>query len=183
MSKNSITEQMTQAGQKIEHDSFAIVDQEVGAHHYTEAGDTEQAAIIKVTMNMICKKHKIFFIFHEIFMQLRRTTRIVIPKPSGIGNTFEHFFGIPTVKSPATIGRIAACRVPVLGVTPIAIARVPVDQQVVNEMVHIEYFGQRVPLGQTTTAGRASSRDHRVQIVPGGIVPRGRTIGIDTVVD
>jgi precorrin-8X/cobalt-precorrin-8 methylmutase len=37
MNKNSITEQMTQAGQKIEHDSFAIVDQEVGEYNYTEA--------------------------------------------------------------------------------------------------------------------------------------------------
>ena len=34
MQQNTITEQMTQAGQKIEHDSFAIVDQEVGTHHY-----------------------------------------------------------------------------------------------------------------------------------------------------
>jgi precorrin-8X/cobalt-precorrin-8 methylmutase len=34
MKKNSITEQMTQAGQKIEHSSFAIVDNEVGAHSY-----------------------------------------------------------------------------------------------------------------------------------------------------
>ncbi|KAF3982690.1 MAG: precorrin-8X methylmutase [Methylococcales symbiont of Hymedesmia sp. n. MRB-2018] len=37
MNTNIITEQMTQAGQKIEHDSFAIVDQEIGTHHYTEA--------------------------------------------------------------------------------------------------------------------------------------------------
>ena len=37
MQPNTVTEQMTQAGQKIEHDSFAIVDQEVGAHRYTEA--------------------------------------------------------------------------------------------------------------------------------------------------
>jgi len=37
MQKNTVTEQMTQAGQKIEHDSFAIVDQEVGEHNYTEA--------------------------------------------------------------------------------------------------------------------------------------------------
>lgn len=36
MSQNTVTEQMTQAGQKIEHDSFAIVDNEVGAHHYTD---------------------------------------------------------------------------------------------------------------------------------------------------
>ncbi len=35
MKKNSITEQMTQAGQKIEHSSFAIVDNEVGTHSYT----------------------------------------------------------------------------------------------------------------------------------------------------
>ena len=35
MQQNTITEQMTQAGQKIEHDSFAIVDQEVGAHQYS----------------------------------------------------------------------------------------------------------------------------------------------------
>ncbi len=34
---NTITEQMTPAGQKIEHNSFAIVDQEVGTHHYTPA--------------------------------------------------------------------------------------------------------------------------------------------------
>lgn len=34
MQQNTITEQMTQAGQKIEHDSFAIVDQEVGKHQY-----------------------------------------------------------------------------------------------------------------------------------------------------
>jgi len=31
---NIATEQLTQAGQKIEHDSFAIVDQESGPHHY-----------------------------------------------------------------------------------------------------------------------------------------------------
>ncbi len=37
MSQNTVTEQLTQAGQKIEHDSFAIVDNEVGTHHYTEA--------------------------------------------------------------------------------------------------------------------------------------------------
>ncbi|MFK5950429.1 MAG: precorrin-8X methylmutase [Methylococcales bacterium] len=36
MSQNTVTEQLTQAGQKIEHDSFAIVDNEVGAHSYTE---------------------------------------------------------------------------------------------------------------------------------------------------
>ncbi|BCG65698.1 MAG: precorrin-8X/cobalt-precorrin-8 methylmutase [Methyloprofundus sp.] len=37
MQQNIVTEQMTQAGQKIEHDSFAIVDQEVGEYDYTEA--------------------------------------------------------------------------------------------------------------------------------------------------
>lgn len=37
MNTNTITEQMTQAGQKIEHDSFAIVDQEVGPHNYSAA--------------------------------------------------------------------------------------------------------------------------------------------------
>ena len=37
MAQNTVTEQMTQAGQKIEHDSFAIVDQEVGEHHYSAA--------------------------------------------------------------------------------------------------------------------------------------------------
>ena len=37
MQQNTVTEQMTQAGQKIEHDSFAIVDQEVGAHEYSSA--------------------------------------------------------------------------------------------------------------------------------------------------
>ena len=37
MSKNTVTEQLTQAGQKIEHSSFAIVDKEVGAHNYTDA--------------------------------------------------------------------------------------------------------------------------------------------------
>ena len=35
MQQNTVTEQMTQAGQKIEHDSFAIVDKEVGTHHYS----------------------------------------------------------------------------------------------------------------------------------------------------
>ncbi len=34
---NVITEQLTQAGKKIEHDSFAIVDNETGAHDYSEA--------------------------------------------------------------------------------------------------------------------------------------------------
>ncbi|NOZ52996.1 MAG: precorrin-8X methylmutase [Gammaproteobacteria bacterium] len=34
---NTVTEQLTPAGQKIEHDSFAIVDRESGAHHYREA--------------------------------------------------------------------------------------------------------------------------------------------------
>ncbi|MCF7970698.1 MAG: precorrin-8X methylmutase [Methylococcaceae bacterium] len=37
MQQNTVTEQMTQAGQQIEHDSFAIVDQEVGAHNYSAA--------------------------------------------------------------------------------------------------------------------------------------------------
>lgn len=32
---NIVTEQLTQAGQQIEHDSFAVVDQEVGEHHYS----------------------------------------------------------------------------------------------------------------------------------------------------
>ncbi|WP_026600442.1 precorrin-8X methylmutase [Methylomonas sp. 11b] len=35
MSHNIQTEQLTQAGQQIEHDSFAIVDREVGEHHYS----------------------------------------------------------------------------------------------------------------------------------------------------
>lgn len=34
---NTITEQLTGAGQRIEHDSFAIVDREAGAHAYTDA--------------------------------------------------------------------------------------------------------------------------------------------------
>lgn len=33
--KNTVTEQLTQAGQQIEHDSFAIVDAEAGPHNYT----------------------------------------------------------------------------------------------------------------------------------------------------
>jgi len=37
MNQNTVTEQLTQAGQKIEHDSFAIVDNEVGPHSYTAA--------------------------------------------------------------------------------------------------------------------------------------------------
>lgn len=36
MSNNTVTEQMTQAGKKIEHSSFAIVDQEVGSHTYSD---------------------------------------------------------------------------------------------------------------------------------------------------
>ena len=31
---NTVTEQLTKAGQQIEHDSFAIVDKETGAHDY-----------------------------------------------------------------------------------------------------------------------------------------------------
>ena len=34
---NVVTEQLTQAGQQIEHDSFAIVDNESGTHDYTDA--------------------------------------------------------------------------------------------------------------------------------------------------
>ena len=37
MSQNTVTEQLTQAGQQIEHNSFAIVDKEAGPHNYTEA--------------------------------------------------------------------------------------------------------------------------------------------------
>jgi precorrin-8X/cobalt-precorrin-8 methylmutase len=33
---NTVTEQLTRAGQAIEHDSFAIIDAEVGTHAYTE---------------------------------------------------------------------------------------------------------------------------------------------------
>ncbi|WP_347987755.1 precorrin-8X methylmutase [Methylomonas sp. AM2-LC] len=36
MTTNSKTEQLTQAGQQIEHDSFAIVDSEVGSHTYQQ---------------------------------------------------------------------------------------------------------------------------------------------------
>lgn len=32
---NTVTEQLTIAGQRIEHDSFAIVDREAGKHHYS----------------------------------------------------------------------------------------------------------------------------------------------------
>lgn len=34
---NTITEQLTRAGQAIEHDSFAIIDAEAGSHRYTDA--------------------------------------------------------------------------------------------------------------------------------------------------
>lgn len=34
MSQNTVTEQLTEAGRRIEHDSFAIVDSEVGGHDY-----------------------------------------------------------------------------------------------------------------------------------------------------
>ena len=34
---NIITEQLTEAGRRIEHDSFAVVDAEAGAHNYPEA--------------------------------------------------------------------------------------------------------------------------------------------------
>jgi len=34
---NTVTEQLTRAGQAIEHDSFAIIDAETGMHDYTEA--------------------------------------------------------------------------------------------------------------------------------------------------
>ena len=34
---NQVTEQLTQAGQQIEHDSFAIVDREAGPHTYSDA--------------------------------------------------------------------------------------------------------------------------------------------------
>ncbi|NOQ36224.1 MAG: precorrin-8X methylmutase [Methylococcaceae bacterium] len=43
MNTNTVTEQMTQAGQKIEHDSFAIVDNEVGGHSYQD----DQWAIVR----------------------------------------------------------------------------------------------------------------------------------------
>lgn len=36
MTKNIQTEQLTQAGQQIEHDSFAIVDREAGGHQYAD---------------------------------------------------------------------------------------------------------------------------------------------------
>lgn len=36
-SVNTVTEQLTRAGQVIEHDSFSIIDAEVGPHAYTEA--------------------------------------------------------------------------------------------------------------------------------------------------
>lgn len=35
MSQNVVTEQLTAAGRAIEHDSFAVIDQEVGPHAYT----------------------------------------------------------------------------------------------------------------------------------------------------
>ncbi|MCP4238457.1 MAG: precorrin-8X methylmutase [Aestuariibacter sp.] len=35
MTNNTVTEQLTRLGQQIEHESFAIVDQEAGAHHYS----------------------------------------------------------------------------------------------------------------------------------------------------
>lgn len=37
MTHNTITEQLTFAGRRIEHDSFAIVDHEAGAHAYADA--------------------------------------------------------------------------------------------------------------------------------------------------
>lgn len=35
--QNTVTEQLTPAGQQIEHDSFTIVDREAGAHDYSDA--------------------------------------------------------------------------------------------------------------------------------------------------
>ncbi|MBD9356109.1 precorrin-8X methylmutase [Methylomonas albis] len=36
MNSNIVTEQLTDAGRRIEHDSFAIVDREAGLHHYDD---------------------------------------------------------------------------------------------------------------------------------------------------
>ena len=36
MNANTVTEQLTAAGRAIEHSSFAIIDDEAGAHHYTD---------------------------------------------------------------------------------------------------------------------------------------------------
>jgi len=36
MKSNTVTEQLTAAGRAIEHSSFAIIDDEAGAHHYTD---------------------------------------------------------------------------------------------------------------------------------------------------
>jgi precorrin-8X/cobalt-precorrin-8 methylmutase len=37
MTKNTVTEQLTEVGRRIEHDSFAIVDNEIGEHDYADA--------------------------------------------------------------------------------------------------------------------------------------------------
>ncbi|TXL13733.1 precorrin-8X methylmutase [Methylococcaceae bacterium HT4] len=61
MQQNTVTEQMTQAGQKIEHDSFAIVDQEVGAHNYSASEWNIVRRMIHATadfeFNGLCKFH------------------------------------------------------------------------------------------------------------------------------
>lgn len=58
---NVITEQLTQAGQKIEHDSFAIVDREVGEHHYSPAQWQVVRRMIHATadfeFNGLCEFH------------------------------------------------------------------------------------------------------------------------------
>ena len=43
---NTVTEQLTRAGQVIEHDSFAIIDREAGPHFYT----AEQWPIVRRMM-------------------------------------------------------------------------------------------------------------------------------------
>ena len=49
MKSNTVTEQLTAAGRAIEHSSFAIIDDEAGAHHYTD----EQWPLVRLMIHAI----------------------------------------------------------------------------------------------------------------------------------
>ena len=111
MTTNTVTEQLTAAGRAIEHDSFAIIDAEVGPHNYT----AEQWPLVR---RMIHANADFEFngltAFHPGLMQaglaavLKGSTPIVAdvemicvglsaPRLSHFGMTTHHFISAPDV--------------------------------------------------------------------------------------
>jgi len=112
----------------------------------------------EVTVDLISEAKAILRILRELAVDIRRALPDVV-------STFEHVLGIPGVEAPSAAGAVAVRGIPVL-VWPVMVARIPVRQQVGDEVVYVELSAQGIVRRQVVWIGghRVCRRQHGIVV-------------------